>query len=54
MLFKTWVHNIKNIDQDTIKKKLYLAHKPKLSMKNLKIKKNIRISNVKCNLWKEF
>ncbi len=48
MLFKTWVHNINDIDQNVVKKELYLTHSYKLGMKYAKLRKIDQHKNAMC------
>jgi hypothetical protein len=48
MLFKTWMHNINDINQDVVKKYLYLTHNSKLGMKYAKFIKIDQYKNAMC------
>jgi hypothetical protein len=39
LLFKTWMHNINGIDQNVVKKEVYLTHSYKLGMKYARFRK---------------
>jgi hypothetical protein len=48
MLFKTWMHNIIDIDQNVVKKEVYLTHSYKLGMKYAKLRKIDLHKNAMC------
>jgi hypothetical protein len=48
MLFKTWMHNINDIDQNVVKKEVYPTRSYKLSMKYVKLKKIDQHMNAMC------
>jgi hypothetical protein len=39
LLFKTWMHNINGIDQNVVKREVYLTHSYKLGMKYARFRK---------------
>jgi hypothetical protein len=48
MLFKTWMYNINDIDQNVIKKEVYLTRTYKFGMKYAKLRKIYQHMNAMC------